>query len=135
MALFCCYDNSNVIVTLIITNFHLYLIQLGWYSVIFPNPNCINSNMGGIDPEKPSPLNHLKSNVKYLTAVQSKLDQSRVGQNSLEQVEAVKSRLEQCRVGQSSVEQVRAVKSRLEQCRVGQSSEEQVGAVWSCLKQ
>ena len=27
---FCCYDNSNVIATLIITNFHLYLIQLWW---------------------------------------------------------------------------------------------------------
>ena len=25
-----CYDNSNVIATLIITNFHLYLIQLWW---------------------------------------------------------------------------------------------------------
>ena len=28
MALFRCYDNSDVIATLIITNFHLYLIQL-----------------------------------------------------------------------------------------------------------
>ena len=27
---FCCYDNSNVIATLIITNFHLYLTQLWW---------------------------------------------------------------------------------------------------------
>ena len=25
-----CYDNSDVIATLIITNFHLYLIQLLW---------------------------------------------------------------------------------------------------------
>ena len=28
MASFRCYDNSNVIATLIMTNFHLYLIQL-----------------------------------------------------------------------------------------------------------
>ena len=27
---FCCCDNSNVIATLIIKNFHLYLIQLWW---------------------------------------------------------------------------------------------------------
>ena len=26
-----CYDNSDVVATLIITNFHLYLIQLWWY--------------------------------------------------------------------------------------------------------
>ena len=25
-----CYDNSDVVATLIITNFHLYLIQLWW---------------------------------------------------------------------------------------------------------
>ena len=30
MASFLCYDNSDVIATLIITNFHLYLIQLLW---------------------------------------------------------------------------------------------------------
>ena len=30
MALFRCYDNSDVIATLIMTNFHLYLIQLWW---------------------------------------------------------------------------------------------------------
>ena len=30
MASFRCYDNSDVIATLIITNFHLYLIQLWW---------------------------------------------------------------------------------------------------------
>ena len=29
-ASFCCYDNSNVIATLIITKFHLYLTQLWW---------------------------------------------------------------------------------------------------------
>ena len=30
MASLRCYDNSDVIVTLIMTNFHLYLIQLWW---------------------------------------------------------------------------------------------------------
>ena len=30
MASFLCYDNSDVIATLIIKNFHLYLIQLLW---------------------------------------------------------------------------------------------------------
>ena len=30
MASFHCYDNSDVIATLITTNFHLYLIQLWW---------------------------------------------------------------------------------------------------------
>ena len=30
MASFGCYDNSDVIATRIITNFHLYLIQLWW---------------------------------------------------------------------------------------------------------
>ena len=30
MASFCCYNNSDVIATLITTNFHLYLIQLWW---------------------------------------------------------------------------------------------------------
>ena len=30
MASFRCYDNSEVIATLITTNFHLYLIQLLW---------------------------------------------------------------------------------------------------------
>ena len=38
MMSFCCYDNSNVIVTLTITNFHLYLIQLCWkFFQIFNN--------------------------------------------------------------------------------------------------
>ena len=30
IASFCCQDNSDVIATLIITDFHLYLIQLWW---------------------------------------------------------------------------------------------------------
>ena len=30
MASFSCYDNSDVIAILIMTNFHLYLIQLWW---------------------------------------------------------------------------------------------------------
>ena len=38
MASFRCYDNSDVIATLIMTNFHLYLIQLSRTVVaIFPN--------------------------------------------------------------------------------------------------
>ena len=36
MASFLCYDNSDVIVTLIITNFHLYLIHV-WCQFQFPN--------------------------------------------------------------------------------------------------
>jgi len=55
MASFHCYDNSDVIVTLIITNFHLYLIQL-WCTLIFPNlclwRRSLRSNLGGIDLEK-----------------------------------------------------------------------------------
>ena len=35
MASFCCYDNYDAIATLIITNFHLYLIQL--WRKLFPN--------------------------------------------------------------------------------------------------
>ena len=30
MVSFRCYDNSDLIATLIMTNFHLYLIQLWW---------------------------------------------------------------------------------------------------------
>ena len=43
MASIRCYDNSKVIVTLIITNFRLYLTQLWW--------QCCGS--WGTDPEKP----------------------------------------------------------------------------------
>ena len=54
MASFRCYDNSDVIATLIITNFHLYLIQL--WCQFFPNlflwRRSLRSNLGGIDPEK-----------------------------------------------------------------------------------
>ena len=57
MASFRCNDNSDVIPTLIITNFHLHLIQLWWRLwVIIPNlclwrcGFCLN--FGGIDPEK-----------------------------------------------------------------------------------
>ena len=42
MASFHCYDNSDVIVTLIITNFYLYLIQLSWYFFkIFVNGDVV----------------------------------------------------------------------------------------------
>ena len=42
MASFRCYDNSDVIATLIITNFHLYLIQLWWqFFQIFAHGNVV----------------------------------------------------------------------------------------------
>ena len=53
MASFRCYDNCDVIATLIITNFHLHLMQLWWKR--FPN-RCFGglcSKLGGIDPKKP----------------------------------------------------------------------------------
>ena len=53
MASFRCYDNCGVIATLIITNFHLHLMQLWWKR--FPN-RCfasLCSKLGGIDPKKP----------------------------------------------------------------------------------
>ena len=54
MASFSCYDNSDVIVTLITTNFHLYLVQLWWqFFQIFVNDDVVCSKLGGIDPEKP----------------------------------------------------------------------------------
>ena len=55
MASFGCYDNFDVIATRIITNFHLYLIQLLWqffqmfvYGVVV----YAQKNFTGIDPEK-----------------------------------------------------------------------------------
>ena len=52
MASFRCYGNSDVIVTLIITNFHLYL---WWKFLQIANAwrRSLWSNLGGIDPEKP----------------------------------------------------------------------------------
>ena len=53
MASFRCYDNCDVIATLIITNFHLHLMQLWWKR--FPN-RCFGglcSKLGGIDPKNP----------------------------------------------------------------------------------
>ena len=54
MASFGCYDNSDVIATRIITNFHLYLIQLWWqffqmfvYGVVV----YAQKNFTGLDPE------------------------------------------------------------------------------------
>ena len=65
MASFCCYDNSDVIATLIITrsrlsapittNFHLYPRQLWWqFFQIFDcgDVRSLCSNSGGMDPEK-----------------------------------------------------------------------------------
>ena len=54
MASFRCYDSSDVIAILIITNFPLYLIQLWWQ--FFPNACLLRrslcSNLAGIDSEK-----------------------------------------------------------------------------------
>ena len=65
MASFCCYDNSDVIATLIITrsrlsapiitNFHLYPRQLWWqFFQIFDcgDVRSLCSNSGGMDPGK-----------------------------------------------------------------------------------
>ena len=55
MASFGCYDNSDVIATRIITNFHLYLIQLWWqFSQMFVYGVLVyaQKNFTGIDPEK-----------------------------------------------------------------------------------
>ena len=53
IASFRSYDNYDVVATLIITNFHLYRIQLWWQ--FFPNlclwRRSLCSNLGGIDPE------------------------------------------------------------------------------------
>ena len=55
MASFRCYDKSDVIATLILTNFHLY-ISYTTVVAIFPHlclwRRSLCSNMGGIDPEK-----------------------------------------------------------------------------------
>ena len=48
---FRCYDNSDVIVTLIITNLHLYLTQL-WWQFFCLCRRSLWSNLAGIDPEK-----------------------------------------------------------------------------------
>ena len=54
MASFRCYDSSDVIAILIMTNFLLYLIQLRWQ--FFPNAclwrRSLCSNLAGIDSEK-----------------------------------------------------------------------------------
>ena len=54
MASFRCYDSSDVIAILIMTNFPLYLIQLWWQ--FFPNAclwrRSLCSNLAGIDSEK-----------------------------------------------------------------------------------
>ena len=54
MTSFRCYDSSDVIATLIMTNFPLYLIQLWWQ--FFPNAclwrRSLCSNLAGIDSEK-----------------------------------------------------------------------------------
>ena len=52
MTSFRCYDNSDVIATLIITNFHLYLIQLWWqFFQMFVYGDVVYGDVV-IDPEK-----------------------------------------------------------------------------------
>ena len=58
MASFRCYDNSDVIETLIITNCHLYLTKLWWqffqiFFFFFLWRRSLCSNLGGVEPEKP----------------------------------------------------------------------------------
>ena len=55
MASFRCYDSSDVIATLIMTNFHLYLIQLWWQffqMFVYGDAGSLCSNLAGIDSEK-----------------------------------------------------------------------------------
>ena len=53
MASFRCYDNSDVIATLIMTNFHLYLVHLWWqFFQMFVYGRSLCSNLAGINPEK-----------------------------------------------------------------------------------
>ena len=54
MAPFRCYDNSDVIATLIMKNFYLYLIQLWWQfcQMFVYGDGSLCSNLAGIDPEK-----------------------------------------------------------------------------------
>ena len=54
MVSFRCYDNSDVIATLIMTNFHLYLIQLLWqFFEIFVYSDVFYAQTWEVfDPEK-----------------------------------------------------------------------------------
>ena len=55
MASFRCYDNSDVIATLVITNVRRYLIQLWWQFLqifVYVDVGSLCSNLGGIVPEK-----------------------------------------------------------------------------------
>ena len=54
MTSFRCYDNSDVIATLIMKNFYLYLIQLWWQfcQMFVYGDGSLCSNLAGIDPEK-----------------------------------------------------------------------------------
>ena len=53
MASFRCYDNSDVIATLIMTNFHLYLIQLWWqFFQMFVYGDVVYAQLGRYWPWK-----------------------------------------------------------------------------------
>ena len=52
-ASFCCYDNSNVTATLVIINFHLYLIQVCWqFFQIFVYGDLVYAQTWGVFPLK-----------------------------------------------------------------------------------
>ena len=66
MALSRCYNNPDVMVTLLKTNFHRYLIQLWWSLVVFPNlvhGDVVKAQTGEILILKP-PSSHLKYNFR-----------------------------------------------------------------------
>ena len=53
MASFRCYDNSDVIATLVITNFHLCLTELWWqFFFVYGDVVYIMLKFRGIDPER-----------------------------------------------------------------------------------
>ena len=67
MVSFRCYDNSDVIATLIITNFHLYLIQLLWqFFQIFVYDDAVYAQTWEVFTLKLTVLRHLKLHVLQL---------------------------------------------------------------------
>ena len=85
MVSFRCYDNSDVIVTVIITNFHLYLIQRWWQSFqIFVNSDVVYAQARDVltlknsmeSPKFPSPASHENSWPQW-SAVYANLIKSR----------------------------------------------------------
>ena len=62
----CCHGSSDVNKTLIISNFHLYIVQL-WYSFsdIFVNADLVNaqSGRGGVLPKKYSRVEQINKSL------------------------------------------------------------------------